>query len=152
MHRTLSLEEFDAPDSAPQGHPDPGADMLGGQPRTLSLDQFDAPEAVPSTAPEDAAVGEAIGKAFDDLYQGAIVAPAKNVAAGCLQSASGVYDLGANAMMLINRAGDYLTEKTGVGAMSRDTAFGEVEQWLRRTAQQVAPDAESLGDSTIAKI
>ena len=152
MPRTLSLDEFDAPYSTPQGLPDPGADMPGGQPRTLSLDQFDAQEAAPSTAPEDAAVGEAIGKAFDDLYANAIEMPARNIAQGYLASASGMYSLGANAMMLINRAGDYLTEKTGVGAMSRDTAFGKAEQWLRRTAQQVAPDAESLDDSTIAKI
>ena len=42
------------------------------------------------------------------------------------------YHLGANAMLLINRAGDYLTEQTGFGATSRYTAFGKVEQWLRR--------------------
>ena len=55
-------------------------------------------------------------------------------------------------MLLINRAGDYLTEQTGFGATSRYTAFGKVEQWLRRTAQQAAPDAESLDDGTIAEI
>lgn len=103
-------------------------------------------------APDEKSVGEAVGKAFQDLYEGAIEKPARNALAGYKSGASGMYDLGANAMMLINRAGDYLTEKTGVGAMSKDTAFGAVENWLRNAARQMAPDAETLDDDVISKV
>ncbi len=103
------------------------AGMNGGKPRTLSIEQFEAREAAPE-AP--AAIQEAVGKAFKDFYEGAIVAPARNLYGGFKLGAAGASELEANAMMLINRAGDYLTEKTGIGALSKDTAFGKVEQWL----------------------
>ncbi len=103
-------------------------------------------------APDEPSVGEAVGKAFQDLYEGAIEKPARNVLAGYKAGAAGMYDLGANAMMLINRAGDYLTEKTGVGRMSKESAFGAAEQWLRDAARQVAPDAETLDDDVVSKI
>ncbi len=53
--------------------------------------------------------------------------------------ASGLYNTGANALMLINKASDYLAEETGVGPISKDTALGHVEQWLRNAAQTIAP-------------
>ena len=142
MPQTLTLEEFNTRYA----------------PKTLTLDEMGEREVGPAPAsrtfePPTFAVQEAVGKAFKDLYEGAIVAPARNLYGGFKLGAAGASQLEANAMMLINRAGDYLTEKTGVGAMSKDTAFGEVEKWLRQNARQLTGDAEPhLDDNTLAQI
>jgi len=76
----------------------------------------------------------------------------EDLATGYQASASEFYNTGANALMLINRAADYLTEKTGVGSMSRDTAFGHIEGFLRDAAKQVAPQPEDMPQDTAGKI
>lgn len=123
MPQTLTLDEFN--------------DRYA--PKTLTLEEMGEREsgsapALLSFEPPGFAVQEAVGKAFKDLYEGAIVAPARNLYGGFKLGAAGASQLEANAMMLINRAGDYLTEKTGIGALSKDTAFGKVEKWLRQNA------------------
>ena len=142
MPQTLTLEEFNARYA----------------PKTLTLEEMGARESGSAPAPRtfeppSFEIQEAVGKAFKDLYEGAIVAPARNLYGGFKLGAAGASQLSANAMMLINRAGDYLTEKTGVGAMSKDTAFGEVEKWLRENARQLTGQAEPyLDDNIIAQI
>tara|TARA_R110002124_G_scaffold45163_1_gene136981 strand:- start:33092 stop:37312 length:4221 start_codon:yes stop_codon:yes gene_type:complete len=105
---------------------------------------------VPVPAPEEFAFKQAL----QDLYAGAIEKPARNFKAGYLSSASGTYNLGANALMLVNRMSDYLAETTGVGVKRDDpeSAFGRAERWLRETAAKVAPDAKDIDDDTIGKI
>ena len=53
--------------------------------------------------------------------------------------AAGLYHTGANALLLVNKAADYLANETGVGPMSKDTALGHVESWLRQAAETMAP-------------
>lgn len=53
-------------------------------------------------------------------------------------SASSFYNTGANILSLINKASDYLTQETGVGTMSKETALGHVEQWLRNASKEMA--------------
>ena len=65
-------------------------------------------------------------------------------------SASSFYNTGANALSLINKAADYLTEQTGVGTMSKETALGHVEQWLRNASKEMAPD--QYPEDTVGKI
>ncbi len=64
----------------------------------------------------------------------------ENLVRGYKMGAASLYNTGANAVMLINRAADYLAEETGLGEQSRDTALGYLERWLRDAARTLAPE------------
>ena len=80
----------------------------------------------------DEGMGEKILNSFKKAGQ--------DLKSGYEGSASSFYNTGGNIVSLINRASDYLTQETGIGTMSKDTALGHVETWLRNASKQVAPE------------
>ncbi|MBT3043347.1 MAG: hypothetical protein KME67_10835 [Candidatus Thiodiazotropha sp. (ex Codakia orbicularis)] len=86
----------------------------------------------PFESVEDEGFGEQILNSFKKAGQ--------DLKSGYEGSASSFYNTGANIVSLINRAADYLTQETGIGTMSKDTALGHAEKWLRNASKQVAPE------------
>jgi Ca2+-binding RTX toxin-like protein len=98
--------------------------------------------------PDDRTAGEIAG----DLIQRGIVKPADALVAGYRMGASGLYGTMANAVMLLNRANDYLVSKTGIGTPSADTNFAVVENWLREASRNVAPQPQDLPQDVMGKV
>lgn len=86
-----------------------------------------------------------------DFGNSAITRPMRNLGAGYLASASGSYNLGANAMMLLNKAAETIAKASGANVPGREH-FAAAEKWLRDTAKRVAPDATQIDDDLISKI
>ena len=168
MPETLTLEQMDAYSRATgAGAPETlsldemnaytGSESTGGAPQTLSIEQMEtygqAPAGLQADPGFDLTLPESFKSAVEDVYQAGIAKPARNIVTGYLASAAGMYNLGANALMLVNQMADHLERKFPLGgAPSRDTLLGSAERWLRDTAARVAPDAEQIDDDVVAQI
>jgi len=76
----------------------------------------------------------------------------KDAWTGYLIGASGMYDTAGDTFGLLNRANDFMTELTGIGQMSEGTIWKDAENWLHKTALQVAPRPEDLPTSLAGKM
>jgi hypothetical protein len=89
-----------------------------------------------------------IGKLVADPF----VQAGKDLWTGYLIGASGMYDTAGDAVGLLNRANDFMTQWTGVGQMSEGTIWKDAKDWLHDTAIEVAPRSEDLPTSIPGKI
>ncbi len=93
---------------------------------------------------EDSGLLSALGESFSKA--------GRDLVTGYKGSAASFYNTGANAMSLVNKAADYLAEHTGIGPMSRDTALGHAERYLRDAGRRVAPRPEEMPADTAGKV
>jgi hypothetical protein len=130
-------------DPTRSGHGRKGADQIIRNPRGR-LSRGARPEHGISLEDELSDLGtrtvDAFAQAGKDLWTGYRI------------GASGFYDTLGNAVGLINRANDFMTDFTGVGHMSEGTMWKDAENWLHHAAARVAPKPEELPRSVPSKI